>query len=173
MDCREVAVSGGSTAMPKTVKTLNNIHTTMQEWTNNVFPNTKKPHIEFKVQRPCQWGGTMSPVWILKLLVLVFINACCLLLALPSLSQFGQGRLFLVAISFYVPPLLFRPCRLSEFTLAGPLYRYYFSTVNHHNFISLTPAQIWFKHKDCTRKHSASNIIFVLIKTCFSWWKVT
>ena len=37
--------------------------------------------------------------------------------------------------------------------------RYYFSTVSHHNFISLTPAQIWFKHKDCTRKHSASNNI--------------
>ena len=38
-------------------------------------------------------------------------------------------------------------------------YRYYFSTVSHHNFISSTPAQIWFKHRDCTRKHSASNNI--------------
>ena len=50
----------------------------------------------------------------------------CLLLivgfavALPSLSQFGQGRLSLVAISFYALSLLFGPCRLSEFTLAGP-----------------------------------------------------
>ena len=69
--------------------------------------------------RPCQ-GGPISPVWILKHLVLVFINACRLLSALPSLSQFGRGRLSLVTISFYPLLLLFGPCRLSEFTLAGP-----------------------------------------------------
>ena len=62
----------------------------------------------------------MSPVCILKCLVLVFINACRLLSALPSLSQFGRGRLSLVAISFYALSLLFGPCHLSEFTLAGP-----------------------------------------------------
>ena len=50
----------------------------------------------------------------------VFINACHLLSGLPSLSQFGRGRLSLVTISFYVLSLLFAPCRLSEFTLAGP-----------------------------------------------------
>ena len=44
----------------------------------------------------------------------------CLLSALPSLSQFGRGRLSLVLISFYVLSLLLGPCRLSEFTLAGP-----------------------------------------------------
>ena len=49
----------------------------------------------------------------------MFINACRLLPALPSLSQFGGERLSLVAISFYALPLLFGPCRLSEFTLAG------------------------------------------------------
>ena len=38
-------------------------------------------------------GGPMSPVWILKCLVSVFINACRLLSALPSLLQFGRGRL--------------------------------------------------------------------------------
>ena len=58
-----------------------------------------------------------------KRLVSVFINACRLLSALPSLSQFGRGRLSLVAISFYALSLLFGPCRLSEFTLAGPLYQ--------------------------------------------------
>ena len=63
----------------------------------------------------------MSPVWILKLLVVVFINACGLSSALPSLSQFGRRRLSLVAISFYTLSLHFGPCRLSEFTLAGPL----------------------------------------------------
>ena len=50
----------------------------------------------------------------------VFINACRLLSAFPSLSLFGRGRLSLVAISFYALSLLFGPCRLSEFTLAGP-----------------------------------------------------
>jgi len=80
----------------------------------------------FSLERPCQGGGgggvgPMSPVWILKLLLSVFINACRLLSALPSLSQFGRGRLSLVAISFYALSLLFGPCRLSEFTLAGPL----------------------------------------------------
>ena len=50
----------------------------------------------------------------------VFINVCRLLSALPPLSQFGRGRLSLVAISFYALSLLFGPCRLSEFTLGGP-----------------------------------------------------
>ena len=60
-----------------------------------------------RYRRPCQGVGRgrgkgMSPVWILKRLVSsVFINACRLLLALPSPSQFGRGRLSLVAISFY------------------------------------------------------------------------
>ena len=65
------------------------------------------------------WGGPVSPVLVLKHLVSVFINACRLLSALPSLSQCGRGRLSLVAISFYTLLLLFGPCRLSEFTLAG------------------------------------------------------
>ena len=67
-------------------------------------------------------GGLMLPVWILKHLVLVIMDACRLLSALLSLSQFGRGRLSLVAISFYVLSLLFEPRRLSEFTLAGPLH---------------------------------------------------
>ena len=49
----------------------------------------------------------MSPVSILKRLMSVFINACRLLSALPSLSQFGEGRLSLVAMSFYALSLLF------------------------------------------------------------------
>ena len=69
---------------------------------------------------PARGGGPMSPIWILKCLVSVFINACRLLSALPPLSQFGWGRLSLVAISFYALSLLFGPCHLSEFTLAGP-----------------------------------------------------
>ena len=69
---------------------------------------------------PARGWGPMSPVWILKRLVSVFINACRLLSALPSLSQFGRGRLSLVAISFYTLSLLFGPWHLSEFTFAGP-----------------------------------------------------
>ena len=38
-------------------------------------------------------GGAVLPVRILKRLVSVFINACRLWSALPSLSQFGRGRL--------------------------------------------------------------------------------
>ena len=68
-------------------------------------------------------GGSMSPVWILKCLVSAFINACRLSSALPSLSQFGQGRLSLVSISLYALLLLFGPCDLLEFTLAVPLLR--------------------------------------------------
>ena len=59
-------------------------------------------------------------VWVRGSLVSVFINACCLLSALPSLSQFGRGTLSLVMISFYALSLLFGPRCLSEFTLAGP-----------------------------------------------------
>ena len=51
----------------------------------------------------------MSPVLILKRLVSVFRNACRLLSALPSPSQFGRGMLSLVAISFYALSLLFGP----------------------------------------------------------------
>ena len=51
--------------------------------------------------------------------VSVFINVCRLLSALPTLLQFGRGRLSFVTISFYVLSILFGPCRLSEFTLAG------------------------------------------------------
>ena len=65
-------------------------------------------------------GGPMSSVWILKRLVSVFINACRLLSGLLSLSQFGRGRLSLVAISFCTLSLLFGPWHLSEFILAGP-----------------------------------------------------
>ena len=66
--------------------------------------------------------GSHVAVWILKRLVSVLINACRLLSTLPSLLQFGRGRLSLVAISFYSLSLLFGPCRLSRFTLAGPLF---------------------------------------------------
>ena len=76
-------------------------------------------------------GGEESHVaiWFLEhiIIVLAFINACRLLSALPSLSRFGQGRLSLVAISFYALSLLFGPCCLSEFTLPGPLLLWHVS----------------------------------------------
>ena len=51
----------------------------------------------------------------------VFINACRLLPALQSLSQFGRERLSLVAILFYALLLLFGSCHLSKLTPVGPL----------------------------------------------------
>ena len=72
----------------------------------------------------------------------VFINACRLLSALPSLSQFGRGRLSLDAISFYALLLLFGPCRLSEFTLAGLPW----SLKDHLNFFTL-------KQNLCLQQH--------------------
>ena len=69
-------------------------------------------------------GGSMSPVWILKRLVSVFINACrsyCQLCRHCRNLAEGRERLSLVTISFLALSLLFGPCRLSEFTLAGPL----------------------------------------------------
>ena len=65
----------------------------------------------------------MSPIWILKRLVLVFINACCLLSDLLSLLQFGRGKLSLVAISFSRCHYFLGHVALSEFTLAGPQMR--------------------------------------------------
>ena len=47
-------------------------------------------------------GGPMSPVWILKRLVSVFINACRLLSALLSLSQFGRGWRVVVSCSDFI-----------------------------------------------------------------------
>ena len=85
---------------------------------------TKKSNQYSLARGPARGGGgshvthlnfTTSRVGVYK------INACRLLSALPSLSQFRRGTLSLVAISFYVLSLLFGPCRLSEFTLAGPL----------------------------------------------------
>ena len=98
-------------------------------------------------------GGPMSPVWILKRLVSVFINACRLLSALPSLSQFGWGRLSLVAISFYALSLLFGPCRLSEFTLAGPRVIIYINfslafsnpIIQIRCFYNLEASQLWWR----------------------------
>ena len=98
-------------------------------------------------------GGPMSPVWILKCLMLVFINACCLLSALPSLSQFGWGRLSLVEISFYALSLLFGPCHLSEFTLAGPRVIIYINfslaisnpIIQIRRFYNLEASQLWWR----------------------------
>ena len=126
----------------QTTHLCNNVHKIVNEWeeinvhvgvlnsllqmdnikkTTFIYNNFLITFVKVPKVRPCRrGGGAMSPVWILTRLVLVFISACHSLLALPSLSQFGRGRLSLVAISFYVLSLLFGPCRLSEFILAGP-----------------------------------------------------
>ena len=73
----------------------------------------------------CQGGSHVARVNFITTRVgvcrLCRVGACRLLSALLSLSQFGRGRLSLVAISFYALSLRFGPCHLSEFTLARPL----------------------------------------------------
>ena len=75
----------------------------------------------YSKMRPCQGGSHVARLNFKTSRVGVYINACRLLSALLSLSQLGRGRLSLVAISFYAQSPLFGPCRLSQFTLAGPL----------------------------------------------------
>ena len=74
------------------------------------------------VKRPCQGGGggsyvahlnfKTSRVGVYKCLSLIVGFAVTVVIWL-------RGGLSLVAISFYVLSLLFGPCRLLEFTLAG------------------------------------------------------
>ena len=71
------------------------------------------------VKRPCQGGSyvahlnfKMSRVGVYKCLSLIVGFAVTVVIWL-------RGDLSLVAISFYVLSLLFGPCRLLEFTLAG------------------------------------------------------
>ena len=96
------------------------------------------------LERPCRGGGGGSHVAHLNFKTSCgnVYNACRLLSALPSVLQFGRGRLSLVAISFYTQLLLFGPCHLSEFTLAGPpssfcnpLPFYSYNYQNRHNII--------------------------------------
>ena len=99
----------------------------------------------------------MSPVGMLKPPVSVYINACHLLSALLSLSQFGRGRLSLVAISFCALSLLFGPCRLSKFTLARP----------HTNVCKIS--RLWGAVSSLALNESLSNfVIFLIFGALFS-----
>ena len=49
------------------------------------------------------------------------VGVCRSFSVLTSLSEFCWDRMSFVVTSFYVLSLLFGPCRLSEFTLSGPL----------------------------------------------------
>ena len=101
--------------------------------------------------------GPMSPVWMLKPPVSVYINACRLLSALLSLSQFGRGRLSLVAISLCALSLLFGPCRLSKFTLARP----------HTNICKIS--RLWGAVSSLALNESLSNfVIFLIFGALFS-----
>ena len=132
MDCREVAVSGGSTAMPKIVKTQNNIPTPQYKSEPTMYsPTPRNPTLS-------SMGTEALPVRGSHVACLNFKTSCVSVYKCLSLIV----GFAIVTISFYTLLLLFGPCRLSEFTLAGPRYRYNFSTVNHHNFISSTPAQM-------------------------------
>ena len=136
MDCREVAVSGGSTVMPKIVKTQNNITTPQYKSESTVyFPTPRNPTLSSMGTEALPVGGRGGGSHVARL---NFKTSCVSVYKCLSLIV----GFAIVAISLYTLSLLFGPCRLSEFTLAGPRYRYYFSTVTHHNFISSTPAQM-------------------------------
>ena len=67
-------------------------------------------------------GAPMSPVWILKRLVSVFIKCLSLIVGFSVTvtiwpREVVSCRDFILVVLF----LIFGPCRLSEFTLAGPL----------------------------------------------------
>ena len=133
MDCREVAVSGGSTVMPKIVKTQNNIPTPQYKSESTVYsPTPRNPTLSSMGTEALPVGGGVPCRPSEFKTSCVSVHKC-----LSLIVGFA-----IVAISLYTLLLLFGPCRLSEFMLAGPRYRYYFSTVNHHNFIPSTPAQM-------------------------------
>ena len=73
----------------------------------------KRPGDE--VEEPYRWGGT----YLYSLYKGVPSPRCS---RLYRLCHNIPGRLSLVAISFYALSLLFGSCRLSEFTLAWPLF---------------------------------------------------
>ena len=83
---------------------------------------SKAPCLSNKTRDSNKVGGGGGHVarLILKRLVSVFMNACRLLSVLPSLSQFGRGRLSLVTISFYAKLLVgIYPGRASRARPAG------------------------------------------------------
>ena len=58
MDCREVAVSGGSTVMPKIVKTQNNITTPQYKSESTVyFPTPRNPTLSSMGTEALPVGG--------------------------------------------------------------------------------------------------------------------
>ena len=127
--------------------------TKQHKWNKNITRLTEGKTFVYLEALPGGGGGCpMSPVWNLKCLMSVFIkNACRFLLALPSLSQFGRERLSLVAISFYALSLLFGPCCLSEFTLAGPLFTNVVEDLNLRLWwTNPARADLNMGHPDCT-----------------------
>ena len=93
-------------------------------------------------------GGYMLPVWILKRLVLVFINVCRLLSALPWLSQFGRGRLSL-------------DCLQSAFSLKIRLVLISSSAIPNHDVITgarglgFAWSNLAKKTRDCSQSRSS------------------
>ena len=80
-----------------------------------------------ELQRSCQGvGGSHVTRLNFKTSRVGVYKCLSLIVGFAVMSQFGRGRLSLVAILFYALSLLFGPCRLSEFTLAEPRCRPWF-----------------------------------------------
>ena len=70
--------------------------------------------LEISIEAPPGRGGGSNVTRLNFKTSCVGVYKCLsLIVTFPSLLQFGQGRLSLVAISFYALSLLFRPCCLS------------------------------------------------------------
>ena len=98
---------------------------TRQEETRTLFiPHTEKKTLKMTIvlMRHCWGGGGMSHVARLnfKTSRVSVYKRLSLIVGFAITVAMCRRRMSLVAISFYALSLVFGPCRLSEFTLAGP-----------------------------------------------------
>ena len=70
------------------------------------------------------WGPMSPPLNFNTFRVVGVYKCLSLIVGFAVTVAIGRGRLSLVAISCYALSLLFEPCRLSEFSLAGPQIKY-------------------------------------------------
>ena len=98
---------------------------TRQEETRTLFiPHTEKKTLKMTIvlMRHCQGGGGMSHVARLnfKTSRVSVYKRLSLIVGFAITVAICRRRMSLIAISFYALSPVFGPCRLSEFTQAGP-----------------------------------------------------
>ena len=96
---------------------------TRQEETRTLFiPHTEKKTLKMTrvLMRHCQGGVSHVARLNFKTSRVGVYKRLSLIVGFATTVAICWRRMSLVAISFYAKSLLFGPCRLSEFTLAGP-----------------------------------------------------